>query len=125
MTILWMLIHVNFKLEAVSTNSANIISSTFALSTDYDTKETVTCQSYFIYELERQRNLQHFIQIEKLPTVFKKVTLPSGNSSNWTSLSNLSLLRNLCCLWFPSSSATQENSIYNSGSLVNGWNLHP
>ena len=116
-----MLIHVSFRLEAVSTNSANIISSTFPLSTDYDTKETVTCQSYFIYELERQRNLQHFIQIEKLPTVFKKVTLPSGNSSNWPSLSNLYLLRDLCCLWLPSSPATQENSVYNSGSL-NGLN---
>ena len=116
-----MLIHVSFRLEAVSTNSANIISSTFPLSTDYDTKETVTCQSYFIYELERQRNLQHFIQIEKLPTVFKKVTLPSGNSSNWPSLSNLYLLRDLCSLWLPSSSAAQENSVYNSGSL-NVWN---
>jgi len=50
----------------------------FQVGSYYDTKETVTCQSYFIYDLDRQRNLQHFIQIDKLPAEFKEVSLPSG-----------------------------------------------
>ena len=46
---------------------------------DYDTHETVTCNSHFIYDLDRQRSLQHFIQIEGLPSKYKEVELPSGD----------------------------------------------
>ena len=46
---------------------------------DYDTQETVTCNSHFIYDLDRQRSLQHFIQIEGLPAKYKEVELPSGD----------------------------------------------
>ena len=45
---------------------------------DYDTNETVTCQSFFLYDEERQRSLQHYIQISNLPAYYKKVILPSG-----------------------------------------------
>ena len=45
---------------------------------DYDTHETVTCNSHFIYDLDRQRSLQHFIQIEGLPAKYKVLKLPSG-----------------------------------------------
>ena len=48
------------------------------INLDYDTYETVTCSSFFIYDLERQRNLQHFIKIEELPTEFRILELPSG-----------------------------------------------
>ena len=48
------------------------------INLDYDTHETVTCSSFFIYDLERQRNLQHFIKIEELPTEFRILKLPSG-----------------------------------------------
>jgi hypothetical protein len=41
----------------------------------------VTCNSLFIYDAERQRSLQHFIQIENLPSIFSRVTLPSGTAS--------------------------------------------
>ena len=46
---------------------------------DYDTIETVTCKSNYIHDEERQRSLQHFIQIEDLPEKFSKVNLPSGS----------------------------------------------
>ena len=45
---------------------------------DYDTVETVTCNSFFIYDKERQRSLQHFLDIEGLPEKFKVQVLPSG-----------------------------------------------
>ena len=45
---------------------------------DYDTNETVTCQSYFLYDEERQRSLQHYIHIGHLPAVYNEVVLPSG-----------------------------------------------
>ena len=45
---------------------------------DYDTHETVTCSAFFIYDTERQRSLQHFIQIENLPDKFDTVIIPSG-----------------------------------------------
>ena len=45
---------------------------------DYDTNETVTCQSYFLYDEERQRSLQHYIHIGHLPAVYNEVILPSG-----------------------------------------------
>jgi len=50
----------------------------FQVGSYYDTHETVTCNSHFIYDLDRQRSLQHFIQIEGLPAQYKKVNLPSG-----------------------------------------------
>lgn len=50
----------------------------FQVGSYYDTNETVTCQSYFLYEEERQRSLQHYIQIANLPALYKKVSLPSG-----------------------------------------------
>jgi len=50
----------------------------FQVGSYYDTHETVTCSSFFIYDLERQRSLQHFIQIERLPDDFKVLELPSG-----------------------------------------------
>jgi len=50
----------------------------FQVGSYYDTHETVTCSSFFIYDLDRQRSLQHFIQIERLPEKFKVLTLPSG-----------------------------------------------
>merc|ERR1719187_1958347 len=49
----------------------------FQVGSYYDTHETVTCNSHFIYDLDRQRSLQHFIQIEGLPAQYKKVNLPS------------------------------------------------
>jgi len=50
----------------------------FQVGSYYDSHETVTCSSFFIYDLERQRNLQHFIKIEDLPTDFRILELPSG-----------------------------------------------
>ena len=55
-----------------------IISKLTPLPPDYDTIETVTCKSHYIHDEERQRSLQHFIQIEDLPEKFTKVNLPSG-----------------------------------------------
>ena len=52
--------------------------SIFSPPADYDTIETVTCKSHYIHDEERQRSLQHFIQIEDLPEKFTKVNLPSG-----------------------------------------------
>jgi len=51
----------------------------FQVGSYYDTIETVTCKSYYIYDQERQRSLQHFIQIEDLPQHFSIVDLPSGS----------------------------------------------
>ena len=45
---------------------------------DYDTHETVTCTSHYIYDADRQRSLQHFLRIESLPARFTQVELPSG-----------------------------------------------
>jgi len=50
----------------------------FQVGSYYDTFETVTCNSHFIYNAERQRNLQHFISLEQLPERFQTVPLPSG-----------------------------------------------
>merc|ERR1712106_694742 len=50
----------------------------FQVGSYYDTNETVTCNSHFIYDLDRQRSLQHFLQIEGLPAKYKEVELPSG-----------------------------------------------
>ena len=37
------------------------------------------CSSKFLYNAKRQRNLQHYIQIENLPEKYKVVDLPSGH----------------------------------------------
>ena len=51
----------------------------FLSVTDYDTIDTVICSSKFLYNAKRQRNLQHYIQIENLPEKYKVVDLPSGH----------------------------------------------
>jgi len=50
----------------------------FQVGSYYDTQETVTCKAQFIYDQERQRSLQHFLQIEDLPECFHTVDIPSG-----------------------------------------------
>jgi len=50
----------------------------FQVGSYYDTQETVTCSAFFIYDQERQRSLQHFIQIESLPPDYDTVIIPSG-----------------------------------------------
>ena len=52
----------------------------FQLLSDYDTHETVTCVSHYIYDRDRQRSLQHFLRIEGLPAKFKQV--PSRQQSH-------------------------------------------
>ena len=72
---------VSFKSEAVSQSIISNSNYTFyPNSPDYDTIETVTCSSKFLYNSERQRNLQHFIEIEELPLQYGIVDLPSGVS---------------------------------------------
>ena len=56
---------------------------------DYDTNETVTCQSYFLYDEERQRSLQHYIHIGHLPPVYNEVILPSGGSQSLMCLESI------------------------------------
>jgi len=50
----------------------------FQVGSYYDTQEVVKCNAHFIYDENRQRSLQHLIQIEQLPSHFKTVHLPSG-----------------------------------------------
>jgi len=50
----------------------------FQVGSYYDTQEVVMCKAHFIYDENRQRSLQHLIQIEELPDYFKTVHLPSG-----------------------------------------------
>ena len=71
----------SFKWEAVSLFNIfkNLYILMFRVFSDYDTHETVTCNSHFIYDLDRQRSLQHFLQIEGLPAKYKVLELPSGN----------------------------------------------
>jgi len=51
----------------------------FQVGSYYDTIDTVICSSKFLYNAKRQRNLQHYIQIENLPEKYKVVDLPSGH----------------------------------------------
>ena len=51
----------------------------FKLLSDYDTHETVTCVSHYIYDRDRQRSLQHFLRIEGLPAKFKQVLIRAVN----------------------------------------------
>ena len=51
----------------------------FQIGSYYGTMKTVTCSSYFEFDEERQRSLQHFINILPLASEFETVTLPSGN----------------------------------------------
>merc|ERR1712130_459456 len=53
----------------------------FQVGSYYDTKDMVTCTAAFIYDLKRQRSLQHFLTIEDLPEQFHTVVIPSGNYS--------------------------------------------
>ena len=71
----------SFKWEAVSFfNIFKILHILMCRAfSDYDTHETVTCNSHFIYDLDRQRSLQHFLQIEGLPAKYEVLELPSGN----------------------------------------------
>ena len=80
MTIPWTLMRVSSKLEAVSIQNSwkSIISQYVSNVSDYDTEEVVMCKAHFIYDVHRQRSLQHLIQIEELPSHFKTVRLPSG-----------------------------------------------
>ena len=81
MTTLWTTMFVSFKSEAVSYSIiSNANSTSYPDSVDYDTVETVTCSSKFLYNSMRQRSLQHFIEIEELPLKFGIVDLPSGVS---------------------------------------------
>ena len=50
----------------------------FQIGSYYGTMKTVTCSSYFKFDEERQRSLQHFIKIKDLPEEDTEVTLPSG-----------------------------------------------
>ena len=79
MTTLWTTMFVSFKSEAVSYSIiSNANSTSYPDSVDYDTVETVTCSSKFLYNSMRQRSLQHFIEIEELPLQYGIVDLPSG-----------------------------------------------
>lgn len=50
----------------------------FQVGSYYDTRDTVTCRAHFVYDMERQRSLQHLIEIEDLPKKFQTVDIPSG-----------------------------------------------
>ena len=50
----------------------------FQIGSYYGTTTTVTCSSYYEFDEERQRSLQHFIKILPLPEEEKIVKLPSG-----------------------------------------------
>ena len=114
---LWMLRHVSFKLGAVS-SLLTLTRPTKDLFVDYDTHETVTCNSHFIYDLDRQRSLQHFLQIEGLPSNFKEVELPSGNL--FGPIINrliLKLLRHLRSMRHSSTSSEKTNAVFSAGWL--------
>jgi len=51
----------------------------FQIGSYYGTMKTVTCSSYFEFNQERQRSLQHFINITPLESKYENVTLPSGS----------------------------------------------
>ena len=63
-------------LRTKSGHFSNLSKNTFP--PDYDTHETVTCVSHYIYDRDRQRSLQHFLRIENLPAKYKVMDLPSG-----------------------------------------------
>ena len=100
----------------------SFISLTFpVIFADYETYETVTCNSHFIYDLDRQRSLQHFIQIEGLPAKYKVLKLPSGNClhsvksfSQVTQL--LFFLRNLRSVWHSSEIPEETNAVHCSSN---------
>ena len=100
-----------------------IISKLISSPPDYDTIETVTCKSHYIHDEERQRSLQHFIQIEDLPEKFTKVNLPSGLLTIifvWVLSSNINISissRVLRCLWFSGQNTEETNAVRSSGSL--------
>ena len=57
---------------------------------DYDTHETVTCTSHYIYDSDRQRSLQHFLRISDLTLGCQ--TTDSASSSKFHHLALLALL---------------------------------
>ena len=84
---------------------------------DYDTTETVICTSEFIYNAERQRSLQHFIQLEPLPQQYTIVNLPSGNTMHHGAILPV-IYRTLRSLWVPGSASKKANAISNTGKRV-------
>ena len=50
------------------------------------------CKAHFIYDENRQRSLQHLIQIEELPDYFKTVHLPSGELTEMFRVSQRNLI---------------------------------
>ena len=92
---------------------------------DYDTQETVTCKAHFIYDQDRQRNLQHFLQIEDLPECFHKVDIPSGNEESSGLLTHISICRYLFCVWIPSKVTEKTDAICCAGEKKAVYfNLH-
>ena len=75
----WTLTPVSSKLAAVSLRRKKRATPEVVFITDYDTKDMVTCTAKFIYDLKRQRSLQHFLTIEDLPEQFHTVVIPSGD----------------------------------------------
>ena len=100
---------------------------------DYDTQETVTCSAFFIYDTERQRSLQHFIQIEGLPPHFDTVIIPSGvvwsnvieeDTEDWDYILPTKhcisfyfwlIVRHLLSLWLSSEDTEETNAVCSSG----------
>ena len=114
---------VSFKSEAVSYSIiSNANSTSYPDSVDYDTVETVTCSSKFLYNSMRQRSLQHFIEIEELPVQYGIVDLPSGVSrSGLFPLTEIfqHLFRSLRRLWVSSEITQKADAVSNSGDLIN------
>ena len=118
MTTLWTIMSVSFKSEAVSYSL--LFQTFYPNSVDYDTIETVICSSKFLYNSERQRNLQHFIEIEELPLQYGVVDLPSGQARSWLfSLIFQHLFRSLRRLWVSSEIKQKADAVSNSGDLIN------
>ena len=50
----------------------------FQIGSYYGTNKTVTCSSFFSFDDQKQRSLQHYIEIKPLSKEFRTVELPSG-----------------------------------------------
>ena len=85
----------------------------------------MTCSSKFLYNSERQRNLQHFIEIEELPLQYGIVDLPSGVSRSclFSFLIFQHLFRSLRRLWVSSEIKQKADAVSNSGDLINHHRL--
>ena len=51
----------------------------FQIGSYYGTDKTVTCSEYYEFDKDRQRSLQHFINISDLSAEDRNVSLPSGD----------------------------------------------